>query len=172
MRRAFLTLTACALLTVSALVCPATRPDAFAAAAVREVEPKRFLEFAYSLAVLQARASELAAKKDTRPEVKRFANEMTAFRTKQIERIQAVSVQGVKPSLELLFEHRILLQNLEPLDFLAFSRRYIEMQVQALEQEISAYHGVNQGAQPSLKRLSDEVLPELGRWLDAAQKAF
>ena len=110
------------------------------AAEARPVDPGRFLGFAHSSAVLQERASRLAASKDTRPEVREFAREMARFRGQQAERLRAVAQErGMRlPGPEEEFEHRVVLENLEPLDYLALSRRYAEVQVQALKQEIRA----------------------------------
>jgi putative membrane protein len=135
------------------------------------VDSGRFLGFAYSSTVLQERASRLAASKDIRPEVKEFAREMARFRGQQAERLRAVAQErGVRlPGLEE-FEHRVVLQNLEPLDHLALSRRYAEVQVQALQQEIRGYEAASSAADEATKQLSAEMLPELRRRLEAAYR--
>src|SRR3954453_5083701 len=59
--------------TVTTLLRPGSPVPAAAqnpAADARPVNPERFLGFAYSSAMLQERASAVAASKDTRPEVK------------------------------------------------------------------------------------------------------
>src|SRR5919107_1628665 len=101
----------------------------------RPMDPGRFLAFAYSSAVLQERASALAASRDTRPEVKEFAGEMARFRGQQLVRLRAVAQERslTLPAVEE-FEHRVVLENLEPLDYLELSRRYTEVQGQALAQ--------------------------------------
>ena len=124
------------------------------AAEARPVDAGRFLGFAHSSAVLQERASSLAASKDTRPEVKEFAREMTRFREQQAERVRAIArerglaLRGPEDELE----HRVVLQNLEPLDYLALSRRYAEVRIQALEQEIRGYDAAEQASDESTNR--------------------
>ena len=141
------------------------------AAEARPVDPGRFLGFAHSSAVLQERASKLAASKDTRPEVREFAREMARFREGQLERLRAVARErGLGLPTEEEFEHRVVLENLEPLDYLALSRRYAEVQVQALEQEIRGYEAASQGTDGAMEQLSAEMLPQLRHRLDAARR--
>jgi nitrate/TMAO reductase-like tetraheme cytochrome c subunit len=110
-----------------------------------------------------------AASKDTRPEVKEFAREMARFRGQQVERLRAVAQERSLrlPGPEDELEHRVVLQNLEPLDYLALSRRYAEVQVQALEQEIRGYEAAARGADDATKQLSAEMLPQLRPRLEA-----
>ena len=163
--------TATALLGLGAPV-PAAAQGQAPVVEARSVDPGRFLGFAHSSAVLQERASKLAASKDTRPEVQEFAREMARFREQQAERVRAVARErGLAlrgPEEEL--EHRAVLENLEPLDYLALSRRYAEVEVQALEQEIRGYEAASQGTDEAMKRLSAEMLPELRRRLEAARR--
>lgn len=151
---------------------PAAAQPRSSAAEHGQVDPGRFLRFAHSSAVLQERASRLAASKDTKPEVKEFAREMARFREQQAERLRAAARErGVAlhgPEEEL--EHRVVLENLEPLDYLALSRRYAEVEIQALEQEIRGYEAASQGADEATKRLSAEMLPDLRRRIEAARR--
>jgi predicted outer membrane protein len=122
--------------------------------------------------VLQERASGLAASKDTRPEIREFAREMARFRGLQAERLRALAQErglGL-PGPEDGLEHRAVLENLEPLDYLALSRRYAEVQVQALEQEIRGYEAASGAADEGVKRLSAEMLPQLRQRLEAARR--
>lgn len=160
-----------ALLVVSGFsASPATRaqqppPEA------RAVDSGRFLVFAHSSAMLQERASRLAASRETRPEAKEFAGEMARFRGQQLGRLRAVAQErGLRLPTEEVFEHRVVLENLEPLDFLALSRRYAEIQVQALEQEIRGYEAAAQGADEDMKRLAAEMLPQLRQRFEAARR--
>jgi putative membrane protein len=135
------------------------------------VDPGRFLAFAYSSAMLQERASTLAASKDTRPEVKDFAREMTLFRAEQLGRLRRIAEErGLQVPKEEEFEHKVVLENLEPLDYLALSRRYAEIQVQALEQEIRGYEAAAQGPDEGMKRLAAETLGQLRTRQDAARR--
>ncbi|WP_123060010.1 DUF4142 domain-containing protein [Roseicella frigidaeris] len=131
-------------------------------------DPGRFLGFAYSSAMLQERVSALAAARDTRPEVKEFAAGMKAFRAGQIERLRGVARERNLPlPAEEAFEHRVVFENLEPLDHLALSRRYAEIQTQALTQEIRGYEAAQQGPDEGMRRLAAEMLPPLRQRLEA-----
>lgn len=135
------------------------------------VDPGRFLGFAYSSAVLQERASALVISKDTRPEVKDFARGMARFRGQQLDRLRAVAQErGLRLPMDEEFEHRVALENLEPLDYLALSRRYAEVQVQALGQEIRGYEAAEQGKDEGMKRLATEMLPHLRQRLEVARR--
>ena len=150
---------------------PSAAQDRVPAEDARPVDPGRFLGFARSSAVLQERASRLAASKDTRPEVREFAREMVWFRGQQAERLRAVAQErSVGLPTEEEFEHRVVLENLEPLEYLALSRRYAEVQVQALEQEIRGYEAAARGANEAVKRLCAEMLPQLRQRLEAAHR--
>ncbi|SDB74734.1 DUF4142 domain-containing protein [Belnapia rosea] len=141
------------------------------AVAERPVDPGRFFDFAYSSAVLQERASALAASKDTRPEVKDFAREMAQFRGQQLDRLRAISQErSMRLPVEEEFEHRVVLENLEPLNYLALSRRYAEVQVQALGQEIRGYEAAERGADEGMKQLAAEMLPQVRQRLEAARR--
>lgn len=175
MRRARLLSGGVALVALFGLGAPvpaAAQGQAPSATEARPVDPGRFLSFAHSSALLQERASKLAAAKDTRPEVKEFAREMARFREQQAERLRAVAQEHGRrlPGPEEELEHRVVLENLEPLDHLALSRRYAEVEVQALEQETRGYEAASRGADDATKRLSAEMLPELRRRLEAARR--
>lgn len=131
-------------------------------------DPGRFLGFAYSSAMLQDRASALAAARDTRPEVKVFAADMAGFRARQIERLRGVAQErGLPLPGQEAFEHRVVLENLEPLDHLALSRRYAEIQTQALTQEIRGYEAAERGPDEGMRHLAAEMLPQLRQRLEA-----
>jgi putative membrane protein len=169
-RRALLLSAAGALLGLALPVPEGLRAQSPPAEA-RPVDPARFLAFAYSSAMLQERASTLAASKDTRPEVKDFAREMTRFRAEQLGRLRRIAEErGLQVPKEEEFEHKVVLENLEPLDYLALSRRYAEIQVQALEQEIRGYEAAAQGPDEGMKRLAAETLGQLRTRQDAARR--
>jgi putative membrane protein len=163
--------------TALALLAPQLPPTPLAAqeaaAPTAEAEPVdrgEFLVFAHSSAVLQEQVSTLAASKDTRPEVKEFAQGMAAFRLEQITQLRDVAqAEGVALPEGKQFGHRVVLENLEPLDYLALSRRYAEVQVQALEQEIHGYQVAEQSPDEVLKKLAAETLPQLQERLKAAR---
>ena len=146
-------------------------PESSARAADSSVDPAKFIAFAYSSAELQNRASALAASKDTRPEVQDFARAMVAFSAQQKARLQAFAQErGLKLPGEQEFEHKVVLENLEPLDHLALTRRYAEVEVQALEQQIRGYEAASQGSDTDLKQFAAEQLPELRQHLAAARR--
>jgi putative membrane protein len=149
-------------------------PGGGATEAARPVAPTEFLGFALSSAAMQGRAASLAASRDTRPEVKGFAQEMVRFREAQAERLRAFAqAHGIAvPEGAAEFGHRVVLQNLEPLDYLALSRRFAEVQVQALEQEVRGYEAAAASPDDALKGLAEAMLPQLRQWLDGARKAY
>ncbi|WP_159710783.1 DUF4142 domain-containing protein [Geminicoccus flavidas] len=161
--------------TALALLAPQLPPAAVmaqeaAAPAAEPIDRSEFLAFAHSSAVLQEQASTLAASRDTRPEVKEFAQGMVAFRLEQIARLQEVArAENVTLPEGKQFGHRVVLENLEPLDYLALSRRYAEVQVQALEQEILGFQAAERSQDEVLTRLAAETLPQLRDRLDAAR---
>jgi putative membrane protein len=162
-RRALLRSAGGAMLALGALPALPARSQA-------QVDPARFLAFAHSSAVLQERASTLAASKDTRPEVKEFAREMARFRAEQLARLRTIAQERAVPLPKEEFEHKVVLENLEPLDYLALSRRYAEVQVQALGQEIRGYEAAAQGPDEGLKRLAAGTLGQLRTRQDAARR--
>ena len=69
----------------AAAVAPVAAQPIQPAARSRQVpDAETFLRLAHSAAVLQAQAAELAASRDTRPEVRAFATRMAEFRREQI----------------------------------------------------------------------------------------
>jgi putative membrane protein len=125
----------------AAIIPPGAAQPAQPAARLRQVpDAESFLRLAHSSAVLQARAAELAATRDTRPEVRGFAGRMAEFRREQIASLlSAARERTLTISPVPTFEHKVILENLQPLDSLELSRRYSEVQVQALELEMQAY---------------------------------
>jgi predicted outer membrane protein len=84
-----------------------------------------FVQPAYNLSLFQARASELAAGKETRAETKDFTAQMREFRTSQLESLKELAgQQGVVLREDLNVELRSILDNMKPLDSLELSRRY------------------------------------------------
>jgi len=167
------------LLLAGSTVVALLEPGSFTAAAqnptanAHPVDPGRFLAFAYSSAVLQERASALASSKDTRAEVKDFAREMARFRGQQLNQLRAVvQKRGLKLPEAEEFEHRVVLENLEPLDYLALSRRYAEVQIQALGQEIQGYEAAERGTDEEMKLLAAEMLPQFRQQLEAARRMY
>jgi predicted outer membrane protein len=102
--------------------------------------------------------------------VKEFAQDMAAFRLEQIARLRAFAQEhGTMLPEGKEFEHQVVLENLEPLDYLALSRRYAEIQVQSLEQELRGYAAAAQSADSGLSSLATATIPSLQQHLQDAQ---
>ena len=135
--------------------------------------PKQILSLAFSSATLQARAAQIAAERETRPEVRRFAQTAVEFRTEHLRRLEALARDyGLTLPAVMEFEHQVILENLEPLDFLALSRRYAEVQVQALEQELQIYQAALRAPDEALSSFARQTLPQLEQQLEVARKAL
>jgi putative membrane protein len=144
-----------------------------APAQTRTVGPEEFLRLAYSSASLQGQAAKLAASRETRPEVKAFATTAVDYRTQQLQRIEAFARERNLPLPTVKeFEHQVIIENLEPLDYLALSRRYAEMQVQALQQELEIYQAASQSTNQEIKAFASQALPELEQQRAGAQKMY
>ena len=113
----------------------------------------------------------MVASRETRPEARAFAQKMVEFRREQIPKLEAaardhqLAVRSVQE-----FEHQVILENLEPLDFLALSRRYAEIQVQALEQEVRGFASAESSPDEWIKNLASETRPRLEQLLDEARQ--
>ncbi|MCW8084252.1 DUF4142 domain-containing protein [Sabulicella glaciei] len=138
-----------------------------ASAQPRQEEPLRSL---YGFAELQLRASRLAASRETREEVRAFATEMARWREAQLPRLQSfLEGRGIR-DLQMLEDQETVWEGLQRLDFLALSRRYAEVQVQALELEIPGYERAVNHPEPAISALANEMLPDLRRLLDGAKR--
>lgn len=157
-------------LVVLALLLPAQAQPATAPTA-KPLGAANFLRLAHSSAVLQARAAQLVVSRETRPEAQAFAQKMMDFRREQLPKLEAAARdhQLAVPSVQE-FEHLVVFENLEPLDFLALSRRYAEIQVQALEQEVRGFASGENSSEDWLKSLATEIRPRLQQLLDEARE--
>jgi predicted outer membrane protein len=163
------------------MALPGTLPSASAqgqgtsapAAQTRPIEPDEFLRLAYSSASLQGQAAKLAASRETRPEIKAYAAAAADFRLNLLQRIEAFARDRnmTLPSVKE-FEHQVIIENLEPLDYLALSRRYAEIQLQALGQEIGIYQAAARSPSTEIKAFAEQILPELQRQQEGAQKMY
>jgi len=139
----------------------------------RPIQPQEFLRLAYSSATLQGQAAKLAAGRETRPEVRSFATSAADFRLGLLQRIEAFAKERSLPLPSVKeFEHQVIIENLEPLDYLALSRRYAEIQLQALGQEIGIYQAAARSPSAEIKAFAEQVLPELQRQKEGAQKMY
>ncbi len=130
-----------------------------------------FVRLAHSSATLQLRAAELASSRETRPEARSFAQRMVEFRRGQIPALErAARDNGAAVPSVMEFEHQALLDNLQPLDFLALSRRYAELQTEALAQELRIYAASEGSADAWVKSLAAGTLPPLRQLLVEAQQ--
>lgn len=129
----------------------------------------RFIETAYASALFQAQISRITAAKDPRPGIKVLAERVRDFRASQVPelaRLAETTGFGVRDTLDL--ELRSLVENIEPLDYLALSRRYTEVEVQALGREIAAYE---EAARSDAQPIRDYVAATLGRLRDLEMAA-
>jgi hypothetical protein len=96
---------------------------------------------------------------------------MVEFRREQVPKLEAAARehQLAVPSVQE-FEHQVILENLEPLDFLALGRRYAEIQVQALEQEVRGFASGENSSEEWLKSLAANTRPRLQQLLDEARE--
>jgi putative membrane protein len=166
-----LRLAAAAAWLTAACVLPAAGQTAMPAPAAAPLDAASFVRLAHSSAVLQARAAQLVASREARPEARQFAQTMVAFRKEQMPRLEAFAREHQLPvPTAQIFEHQVVLENLEPLDFLALSRRYAEIQVQALEQEVRGYASADGSPDARLKTLAAETRPRLEQLLTEARQ--
>ena len=173
MRRTSLALWTALALSAAVLSHPA-RALAQAAstpAPMQGLDASRFLSLAHSSNAMQTRASELVASRDTRPEARSLANTMLEFRRALGPRLEGVARERsltLPTALEL--EHQTLFENLEPLDALELSRRYAEVELQALEQELLIYRAAPT-AEEKIQVLANETAPKLQELLEEVKRA-
>lgn len=130
-----------------------------------------FLTGALSVATLQARASGIIVGREAVPEAKKFAQQAVEFRRAHIEQIHSIAKQrDILVGSEPTFEQRVILQNLAPLEFLALSRRYAELQVDALEFELAAYAKAAASPEPTVKEFLIKWHPQLDHQLSLARQ--
>ena len=139
----------------------------------RQIDPQEFFRLAYSSSSLQAQAARLAADRDTRPEVKSYAAAAADFRKGLLQRLEIFAKERSFPLPSVKkFEHQVILENLEPLDYLALSRRYAEIEIQAIGQEIGIYQAASRSRSAEIKSFAEQVLPELLRQQEGARKMY
>jgi len=140
------------------LLCAASPTRGYAQEASR-----RFVEAAYASALFQARISAIAAAKDTRPGIKALAERVRDFRATQLpELARLANASGIKVHDTLDLELRSIVENIEPLDYLALSRRYAETETQALDKEIAAYEDAARSGPPPVRDYAATTLERLG----------
>jgi putative membrane protein len=64
----------------------------------------------------------------------------------------------------------VILENLQPLDSLELSRRYAEVQVQALEQELQNYAAAESSLDEWVRTFARDTRPRLQELLDEARR--
>ncbi|WP_293856098.1 DUF4142 domain-containing protein [uncultured Alsobacter sp.] len=133
----------------------------------------RFVEAAYASALFQAQISNTAASRDVRPEVKRLAERVAALKDGQIAELAGLArAAGIEVRDTLDLELRTIAENLEPLDFLAMSRRYVEVETQALDREIAAYREAAAGGAVAIRDYARGMLPRLEELATAARSTW
>jgi putative membrane protein len=149
------------------LACAVAGGASAQTAAPRGEEALRVL---YGLAEIQQRAATLVLSRDPRPEVKAFATQMASWRETQVPRLREFLAQRGITSPQMTEDQRAVWDGLEPLDLLALTRRYAELQVQGLELEIAGYEGAARTGDEALAGLSQEMLPRLRSLLEEARR--
>lgn len=148
-----------------------TASPALAAPTAQPPTAETFLRLAHGSAIFQARAAELASSRQTSPEVRAFAEQMVEFRREHAAKLLAAARER---SLALPSgpegEQKAILDNLEPLDSLELSRRYAEVQVQALEQELQGYTGSEASPDEWVRTFAHDTRPRLQLLLEEARK--
>ena len=136
--------------------------------ALSQIQIERFFGFATSATRLALAASQAAAKRELRPEIKDAARTIAEVRVQQLADLAAsAQADGLVLTQDLQFEHRVGLENLIPLDYLAFSRRYAEMMVQIVAQEREAYKWAVSSGDQGLADLARQAT----KHLDAADRS-
>jgi len=141
-----------------------------APAPAQGVDASRFLFLAHSSNAMQARASELVTSRDTRPETRSFAQAMLEFRGALGSKLEGLARErNLQLPTVLEFEHQTILENLEPLDALELSRRYAEVEAQALEQELQIYRSIP-ASDESLRAFAGDIAPRLQQLFEEAKR--
>jgi putative membrane protein len=158
--------------TAAAIISSAAAQQAQPTQASRKAPGlESFLRLAHGSAVFQAQAAELAATRDTRPEVRAFAGRMVEFRREQIASLlSAARERTLTISPAPAFEHKVILENLQALDSLELSRRYSEVQVQALELEMQAYALAENSLDAGVTAVARDTKARLQGLLDEARQ--
>lgn len=65
-------------------------------------------------------------------------------------------------------EHEAIWDNIEPLDYLALTRRYAEVEQQALEQDVRMYEEAAKSQDADVRALASKMLPGLRNRLESA----
>jgi hypothetical protein len=116
---------------------------------------REIFEAAVRLGSFILQASDIAKRKDISRELLAFAEKLGAARQAVLMRWEAVGVQERAPKPADLPEQISIIQNLAPLNGLEFSRRFLDVIVQALQQEQIVYRMVSRHADPLLRGFAD-----------------
>src|SRR3954469_5281354 len=112
----------------------------------------------------------LVVSRDTRPEARALATAMLEFRRALGAKLDGLARErNLTLPTALEFEHQTILENLEPLDALELSRRYAEVETQALEQELLIYRAAP-ASDESLRAFASDTAPRLEQLLDEARR--
>ncbi|MHB2210738.1 DUF4142 domain-containing protein [Methylobacterium sp. CM6257] len=130
----------------------------------------RFIEAAYASALFQAQISRITAAKDPRPGIKALAERVRDFRASQVpELARLAGTTGVTVRDTLDLELRSIVENIEPLDYLALSRRYAEVETQALGREIAVYENAARSEAQQIRDYAAATLSTIRELNKAAQ---
>jgi putative membrane protein len=132
-----------------------------------------FIESGYSPAQFQSRISRVVAQKEVRPEAKALASAVLAYRERQIPAIAELAKTvgiGVRNTLDR--ESLAIAENLTPLDGLELSRRYLEVEIQALEKEAELYQEVARSGSESVRAFAQREVSTVKQMADTARSAY
>ena len=120
------------------------------------------LRYLASSATLQNKMSSLVASRDTRPEVKAFASREAQASADHLEQLRTFArARALQPPEGMDAEHRAMWDNIEPLDYLALTRRYAEVEQQALERDVQMYEEAAKSSDANVQALATKMLPGL-----------
>jgi putative membrane protein len=155
-------------LAAAAVALPILRGAAQTNTGSAVAEAVRYLA---SSAMLQNKMSSVAASRDTRPEVKAFAAEEARAAEGHLEELRTFSrARSLALPQEMDAVHKVIWDNIEPLDYLALTRRYAEMEQQALERDVQMYEEAAKSPDADVQALAAKMLPGLRRRLEQARQ--
>jgi hypothetical protein len=132
-----------------------------------------FVQAAYASAQFQLRIARAAASKAVRPEAKALADASAAFRTDQIADLKALAQKVGTPVRDSLDrELQAIADNLEPLDALEMSRRYVEAATQGLDKEAEIYRAAAETGPADVKAYAASTIERIRTMAAQARDAW
>lgn len=155
-------------IAAAAVAVPSLRGNTQTATASAVAVAVRYLA---SSAILQNKMSSLAASRDTRPEVKAFAAQEARAASDHLEQLRMFArARSLQLPEEMDAEHKLIWDNIEPLDVLALTRRYAEVEQQALERDVQMYEEGAKSPDADVQALAAKLLPGLRARFEQARR--